>query len=101
MCYLVCASLVSHELTRSWSLVHLVETTHVWQSRYRTWFDLMLRVQLGQLALRICRDHIKHGRSCPMVQDLFTDELALNRESAVVSEFWKRCEEMLYDDGPR
>lgn len=95
VCYLVSATLASYGLTQTWSLAHLVESTYLWQARYRAPLDWMMRVQLGQLALKLCREYIKEGRRCPKVQNLFTETLTLDLESPSVAELWDRCREAL------
>ncbi len=95
VCYLVCATLVSYGLTRTWSLPHLVESTRLWQARSTTSFDWMTRVQLGQLALKLCREHVKQKRRCPQVESIFTESLALDLTSAEVIELWARCRDAL------
>lgn len=95
VCYLVCATLVSYELTQSWSLSHLVESTRLWHTRSKTSFDWMTRVQLGQLALKLCREHVKQKRRCPQVESVFTETLALDLTSVDVIELWARCRDAL------
>lgn len=95
LCYLVCATLVSYGLTQSWSLAHLVESTRLWQAREKENFDWMVRIQLGQLALKICREHIKRKRRCPSARSVFTDALDLDMRSADVIKVWASCRDAL------
>jgi hypothetical protein len=55
----------------------------------------MTRVQLGQLALKLCREHVKQKRRCPQVESIFTESLALDLTSAEVIELWARCRDAL------
>lgn len=95
VCYLVCATLVSYGLTQTWSLSHLVESTRLWQARSTISFSWMTRIQLGQLALKLCREHVKQRRRYPQVENVFTSTLELDLTSADVIELWARCREAI------
>jgi hypothetical protein len=59
-----------------------------------SWLD---RLMLGQLALRLSREHLN---ACNAVRQsdalaLFTNELALNYQSPLVGRIWHRCSHAL------
>jgi hypothetical protein len=101
LCYLVASALASHAFTQSWRVEHVVESARIWLTRNRIAMSWLERVILGQLALRLSREHIAATKSVPhaAVAVLFTDEMKLNYESPLVKQIWERCHEVLRSSG--
>lgn len=98
LCYLVVSALASHALTKTWRVEHVVESVRIWLARNMmsaSWLD---RLMLGQLALRLSREHL--AASGVVLQSdafaLFTNELGLNYQSALVGRIWQRCRDALH-----
>jgi hypothetical protein len=97
LCYLVTSALASHALTKTWRVDHIVESARIWLARNMmsaSWFD---RLMLGQLALKLCREHLStsHAVSQSDALTLFTNELTLNYQSPLVGHIWQRCGDAL------
>jgi hypothetical protein len=97
LCYLVASALASHALTKTWRVDHVVESARIWLARNRmsaSWFD---RLMLGQLALKLCREHLSASRAVRQsdVPTLFTNELTLNYQNPLVGHIWQTCSDAL------
>ena len=97
LCYLVTSALASHALTKTWRVEHVVESARIWLARNMmsaSWFD---RLMLGQLALKLCREHLSASRAVRQsdVPTLFTNELTLNYQNPLVGHIWQRCSDAL------
>jgi len=59
-----------------------------------SWLD---RVMLGQLALKLSREHLSASHSVRQSDalTLFTNELTLNYQSPLVGQIWQRCSDAL------
>ncbi len=93
LCYLVASALASHALTKTWRVDHVVESARIWQARNlmsASWLD---RLMLGQLALKLSREHLVASKTVRQSDALalFTDELALNYQSPLAGRIWQRC----------
>ena len=58
LCYLVTSALASYALTKTWRVDHVVESARIWLVRNRmsaSWLD---RLMLGQMALKLSREHL-------------------------------------------
>ena len=58
LCYLVASALCSHALTKNWRVEHMVESNRIWLTRNRSTATWLERVMLGQLAMRLAREHL-------------------------------------------
>jgi hypothetical protein len=58
------------------------------------------RIMLGQLALKLAREHICEERVPNQVDAkmLFTSEMRLNYQSPLVGRIWQRCRDALTAD---
>src|SRR5476649_963778 len=97
LCYLVTSALASHALTKTWRVDHVVESARIWLARNMmsaSWLD---RVMLGQLALKLSREHLSASHSVRQSDalTLFTNELTLNYQSPLVGQIWQRCSDAL------
>ena len=97
LCYLVTSALASHALTKTWRVDHVVESARIWLVRNRmsaSWLD---RLMLGQMALKLSREHLTgvHAVRQSDVLKLFTNELTLNYQNPVVGHIWQRCSDAL------
>jgi hypothetical protein len=101
LCYLVASALASHAFTQTWRVEHVVESARIWQARNRRAMSWLERVMLGQLALRLSREHVAATKAVPhaKVAMLFTDEMKLNYQSPLVNEIWQRCNQALRSSG--
>jgi hypothetical protein len=59
-----------------------------------SWLD---RLMLGQMALKLSREHLSASRAVRQsdVLTLFTNELTLNYQSPLVGRIWQRCSDAL------
>ena len=59
-----------------------------------SWLD---RLMLGQMALKLSRDHLTgvHAVRQSDVLTLFTNELTLNYQNPLVVHIWQRCSDAL------
>lgn len=87
LCYLVVTALSSHDLTKMWRVEHLVESNRIWLKRNRMLASWLERIMLGQLAMKLAREHIRGERLSAKidVEMLFSSEMRLNYESPLVS----------------
>jgi len=97
LCYLVASALASHALTKTWRVEHVVESARIWLARNMmsaSWLD---RLMLGQMALKLSREQLSASRTLRQadVLTLFTNELTLNYQSALVGHIWQRCSDAL------
>jgi hypothetical protein len=97
LCYLVVSALASHALTKTWRVEHVVESVRIWlarNSKSASWLD---RLMLGQLALKLSREHLIAFDAVRQSDalTLFTKELGLNYQSPLVGHIWKRCNDVL------
>ncbi len=103
LCYLVTSALASHALTKTWRVDHVVESARIWLVRNRmsaSWLD---RLMLGQMALKLSREHLTgaHAVRQSDVFALFTNELTLNYQNPLVGHIWKRCSDALKANASR
>jgi hypothetical protein len=101
LCYLVASALASHAFTQCWRVEHVVESARIWLARNRIAMSWLERVILGQLALRLSREHLAATKAVPhaKVAILFADEMKLNYRSPLVTEIWQRCNRALRGSG--
>lgn len=97
LCYLVTSALASHALTETWRVEHIVESARIWLARNMmsaSWLD---RLMLGQMALKLSREHLSASRAVRQsdVLTLFTNELTLNYQSPLVGHIWQMCSDAL------
>jgi len=97
LCYLVASALASHALTKTWRVEHVVESARIWLARNKmsaSWLD---RLMLGQLALKLSREHLTASNAVRQSDALalFTNELALNYQSPLAGRIWQRCSDAL------
>jgi hypothetical protein len=97
LCYLVTSTLLSHALTKTWRVDHVVESTRIWLAKNMmsaSWLD---RLMLGQLALKLSREQLSASHSMRQSDalTLFTNELTLNYQSPLVRQIWQRCSDAL------
>jgi hypothetical protein len=76
---------------------HVVESARIWLARNKisaSWLD---RLMLGQLALKLSREHLTASNTVRQSDalSLFTNELALNYQSPLVGHIWQRCSDAL------
>jgi hypothetical protein len=95
--YLVSSALASHALTKTWRVDHVVELARIWLARNMmsaSWLD---RLMLGQMALKVSREHLAASNAVRQSEalTLFTNELTLNYESPLVGQIWQRCSDAL------
>jgi len=103
LCYLVTSALASYALTKTWRVDHVVESARIWLVRNRmsaSWLD---RLMLGQMALKLSREHLTsvHAVRQSDVHTLFTNELTLNYQNPLVGHIWKRCSDALEANASR
>jgi|SRR5471030_838194 hypothetical protein len=101
LCYLVASALASHAFTQCWRVEHVVESARIWLARNRIAMGWLERVMLGQLALRISREHLTASKGVPhaKVAMFFTDEMKLNYQSPLINDIWRRCNQALRNSG--
>lgn len=97
--YLVTSALMSHALTKTLRVDHVVESSRIWLAKNMmsaSWLD---RLMLGQLALKLLREQLSVSRSMRQSDalTLFTNELTLNYQSSLVRQIWQRCSDALED----
>ena len=97
LCYLVSSALASHALTKTWRVDYVVESARIWLARNMmsaSWLD---RLMLGQMALKLSREHLTgvHAVRQSDVLTLFTNELTLNYQNSLVGHIWQRCSDAL------
>jgi hypothetical protein len=97
LCYLVATVLASHALTKTWRVEHVVESARIWLARNMmsaSWLD---RLMLGQMALKLSSEQLSASSAVRQadVLTLFTNELTLNYQSALVGHIWQRCSDAL------
>src|SRR5471032_2254411 len=97
LCYLVSSALASHALTKTWRVDYVVESARIWLARNMlsaSWLD---RLMLGQMALKLSREHLAASRAVRQSDalTLFTNELTLNYQNPLVGRIWQRCSESL------
>jgi len=97
LCYLVASALASHALTKTWRVEHVVESARIWLARNKmsaSWLD---RLMLGQLALKLSREHLTASNAVRQSDalTLFTSELTLNYQSPLAGRIWQRCSDAL------
>ena len=100
LCYLVASALASYALTKTWRVEHVVESARIWLARNKmsaSWLD---RLMLGQLALKLSREHLSASNTVRQSDalTLFTSELTLNYPSPLVGRIWQRCSDALAGD---
>jgi hypothetical protein len=97
LCYLVASALASHALTKTWRVDHLVESSRIWLARNRMSADWLDRLMLGQMALKLSREHLTAPHAVRQLDalTLFTSELTLNYQSLLVEHIWQRCRDAL------
>ena len=98
LCYLVVSALASHALTKTWRVEHVVESVRIWLARNMmsaSWLD---RLMLGQLALRLSREHLAASGVVHQSDAfaVFTNELGLNYQSPLVGRIWQPCRDALH-----
>jgi hypothetical protein len=86
LCYLETSALLSHALTKTWRVDHVVESSRIWLAKSMmsaSWLD---RLMLGQLALKLSREQLSASHSMRQSDSLtlFTNELTLNYQSPLV-----------------
>jgi hypothetical protein len=84
-------------LTKTWRVEHVVESARIWSARNKmsaSWLD---RLMLGQLALKLSREHLTAANAVRQSDALalFTNELTLNYQSQLVGRIWQRCSGVL------
>jgi hypothetical protein len=84
-------------LTKTWRVDHVVESARIWSARNKmsaSWLD---RLMLGQMALKLSREHLTglHAVRQSDVLTLFTNELTLNYQNPLVGHIWQRCSDAL------
>jgi hypothetical protein len=84
-------------LTKTWRVEHVVESARIWLTRNMmsaSWLD---RLMIGQMALKLSREHLSasHAVRQSDVLMLFTNELTLNYQSPLVRQIWQRCSDAL------
>ncbi|MFK4447136.1 hypothetical protein ABH944_007417 [Caballeronia udeis] len=97
LCYLVASALASHALTKTWRVEHVVESARIWLARNKTSASWLDRLMLGQLALKLSREHLSASNTVRQSDALalFTDELGLNYQSPMIGHIWQRCSDAL------
>ena len=97
LCYLVASALCSHALTKIWRVEHMVESNRIWLTRNRATASWLERIMLGQLAMKLAREHICEERVSNQVDAkmLFTGEMELNYQNPLVGRIWRRCRDAL------
>jgi hypothetical protein len=84
-------------LTKALRVDHVVESARIWLARNMmstSWLD---RLMLGQMALKLSREHLTgvHAVRQSDVLTLFTNELTLNYHDPLVGHIWQRCVDAL------
>jgi hypothetical protein len=97
LCYLVTSALLSHALTRTWRVDHVVESSRIWLAKNMmsaSWLD---RLMLGRPALKLLRKQLRASHSMRQSDavTLFTKDLTLNYQSSLVRQIWQRCSDAL------
>jgi hypothetical protein len=95
--YLVTSALASHALTRTWRVDHVVKSARIWLARNMMSAGWLDRLMLGQMALKLSREHLTgvHAVRQSDVHALFTNELTLNYQNLLVRHIWQRCSDAL------
>ncbi len=103
LCYLVTSALASHALTKTWCVEHVVESARIWLARNRMWASWLDRVMLGQLSLKLSREHLSasHAVRQSDALSLFANELTVNYQSPLVGHIWQRRSDALEADSYR
>jgi hypothetical protein len=103
LCYLVASALASHALTKTWRAEHVVESARIWLARNMVSASWLERLMLGQMALKLCREHLAgaHAVRQSDVLALFTNELTLNYQNPLVGHIWQRCSDALEANASR
>jgi hypothetical protein len=98
LCYLVASALASHALTKTWRVEHVVESARIWLARNMTSASWLERLMLGQMALKLSREHLtaSHAMRQSDALTLFTNELTLNYQNPLVGHIWQRCSDALH-----
>ena len=78
----------------------MVESNRIWLTRNRATASWLERIMLGQLAMKLAREHTCEERGSNQVDAkmLFTGELGLNYKSPLVERIWQRCCDALNAD---
>ena len=65
-----------------------------------SWLD---RLMLGQMALKLSREHLSASRAVRQsdVLTLFTNELTLNYQNPLVGHIWQRCNDAVEANASR
>jgi hypothetical protein len=76
---------------------HAVESARIWLARNMmsaSWLD---RLMLGQMALKLSREHLSASRAVRQSDALalFTNELMLNYQNPLVGHIWQMCSDAL------
>ena len=97
LCYLVSSALASHALTKTWRVDYVVESARIWLARNMLSASWLERLMLGQMALKLSREHlaVSHAVRQSDALTLFTNELTLNYQSPLVGHIWQRCSDAL------
>jgi hypothetical protein len=80
-------------LTKTWRVDHIVESARIWLARNMMSAGWLDRLTLGQMALKLSREHLigVHAVRQSDVLALFTNELTLNYENPLVGHIWQKC----------
>ena len=78
----------------------MVESNRIWLTRNRATASWLEHIMLGQLAMKLAREHVRGERISNQVdvKMLFTGEMGLNFESPLVGHIWQRCRDALTSD---
>jgi len=97
LCYLVASALASYALTKTWRVEHVVESARIWLARNMKSASWLERLMLGQMALKLSREHLaaSHAVRQSDALTLFANELTLNYQSPLVGHIWQRCSDAL------
>ena len=78
----------------------MVESNRIWLTRNRAAASWLERIMLGQLAMKLAREHICEERVSNQVDAkmVFTGEMELNYQSLLVGRIWERCRDALTTD---
>jgi hypothetical protein len=84
-------------LTKTWRVEHIVESARIWLARNMMSASWLERLMLGQMALKLSREHLiaSHAVRQSDALTLFTNELTLNYQSPLVGHIWQRCSDAL------
>jgi len=93
----VTSALASHALTNAWRVKHVVESARIWLARNMMSASWLERLMLGQLALKLSREHLSASHSVRQSDALtpFTNELTLNYQRPLVGHIWQTCSDAL------